>query len=46
MVNAFLFHALEGCAEHFSSAPVTAATASQIPGVRASVPGLVPVVRT
>lgn len=46
MVNVSLFHAPEAYAEHFSSAPVTAATALQTPGVKASVLGLVSVVRT
>ena len=45
MVNVFLFRALKGCVEHFSCAPVTAATALQIPGVKASVRGLVQVVK-
>lgn len=46
MVNVSLFHAPEENAEHFNSVPVTAAIAFQTPGVKASVRGLVPVVKT
>ena len=46
MVNVSLFHAPKEYAEHFNSVPVTAAIAFQTPGVKASVRGLVPVVRT
>lgn len=46
MANVSLFHVPEACVEHFNSVPVIVAIAFQTPGVKASVGGLLLVVRT